>query len=418
MPETFDRARPRWPVSFLLAVVLVTAMGALPTSARAQAGKQPAGELRWALHVTLAARWLDPAETEAFSTPFMVMYAIHDAMAKPMPAGLITPSLAESWTEAKDHLTYTFVLRKGVRFHNGEPFNAAVVKWNVERMLDPATKSKNIGRVAAIERVDVVDELTVNIRTKAPYPILDAQLARVVHMMPPRYVQEKGAAYIATNPIGTGPYRVVRWVKDDELVLGDLVEQSALLFVALKLLRKHLRVRRNNGQRRVHFVRHSRRQQSDGRKLVGLRELRFQIDTLGNVIHDDQPANHVEFPRHQRGNRDIYDAALPGRRGQPELVQIVDSGVLSHPVKFLHKCRRKHVTQGPSQCLPTGQGIHDFHLRVPRFDAVREIDRHHAHVDRLHNVFVEVFQALVLGNLLLQRGIQTRVLDGDSQIAR
>ena len=60
--------------------------------------------MRWALHVTLAARWLDPAETEAFSTPFMVMYALHDAMVKPMPGGLTTPSLAESWTEAKDHL--------------------------------------------------------------------------------------------------------------------------------------------------------------------------------------------------------------------------------------------------------------------------------------------------------------------------
>ncbi len=63
------------------------------------------GEMRWGLHVTLAARWLDPAETEAFSTPFMVLYAVHDALVKPMPGGLNTPSLAESWQESKDHLT-------------------------------------------------------------------------------------------------------------------------------------------------------------------------------------------------------------------------------------------------------------------------------------------------------------------------
>src|SRR5262250_3555822 len=88
------------------------------------------GEMRWGLHVTLAARWLDPAETEAFSTPFMVMYALHDAMLKPMPAGLTTPSLAESWTEARDHLSYTFVLRKGVRFHNGDPVSAEDVKFS------------------------------------------------------------------------------------------------------------------------------------------------------------------------------------------------------------------------------------------------------------------------------------------------
>jgi len=77
------------------------------------------GEMRWGLHVTLAAKWLDPADTEAFSTPFMVLYGVHDAMVKPMPAALNTPSLAESWQESKDHLTYTFTLRKNVRFHNG-----------------------------------------------------------------------------------------------------------------------------------------------------------------------------------------------------------------------------------------------------------------------------------------------------------
>ena len=96
--------------------------------------------MRWALHVTLAARWLDPAETEAFSTPFMVMYALHDALVKPMPAGLNTPSLAESWTEAKDHLSYTFVLRKGVRFHNGEPVTAEDVKFSWDRYKGASAK--------------------------------------------------------------------------------------------------------------------------------------------------------------------------------------------------------------------------------------------------------------------------------------
>src|SRR5690349_15977080 len=91
-----DRRRSR----FSLALALLLGAALLPFPARAQSGKPAPGEMRWALHVTLAARWLDPAETEAFSTPFMVMYAVHDAMLKPMPAGLITPSLAESWTEA------------------------------------------------------------------------------------------------------------------------------------------------------------------------------------------------------------------------------------------------------------------------------------------------------------------------------
>jgi peptide/nickel transport system substrate-binding protein len=88
-----DRRRSRFSVVFVL--LRGTVLFA-PFPALAQSGKPAPGEMRWALHVTLAARWLDPAETEAFSTPFMVMYAVHDAMLKPMPAGLITPSLAES----------------------------------------------------------------------------------------------------------------------------------------------------------------------------------------------------------------------------------------------------------------------------------------------------------------------------------
>src|SRR2546421_798652 len=91
------------------------------------------GEMRWGLHVTLAARWLDPAETEAFSTPYMVMYMIHDALVKPMPAGLNTPSLAESWTGSKDSTTFTFTLRKNAKFHNGEPGTAEERKLSFYR---------------------------------------------------------------------------------------------------------------------------------------------------------------------------------------------------------------------------------------------------------------------------------------------
>src|SRR6266511_4213225 len=85
-------------------VTLLLLLPALPGPAAAA----PAGTLTWGLHVTLAARWLDPGDTEAFINPFMVLYAIHDALVKPMPAGDNTPSLAESWTVSKDGLTYEF----------------------------------------------------------------------------------------------------------------------------------------------------------------------------------------------------------------------------------------------------------------------------------------------------------------------
>src|SRR5262249_60690264 len=84
-------------------------------------------------------RWA-PAAPEAFAPPLMVLYAVHDALVKPMPAGMLTPSLAESWTESKDNLVYTFVIRKNARFQNGEPVTAEDVKYSFERYKGASAK--------------------------------------------------------------------------------------------------------------------------------------------------------------------------------------------------------------------------------------------------------------------------------------
>ena len=94
---------------------------ALPASPFAAA---PQGQLTWAIHVSLAPTWFDPAETQGIITPYMVLYALHDAMVKPMPGKTQTPCLAESWSASRDGLSYDFVLREGVKFHNGEPVTA------------------------------------------------------------------------------------------------------------------------------------------------------------------------------------------------------------------------------------------------------------------------------------------------------
>src|SRR5712664_2075051 len=81
----------------------------------------PEGDLTWAVHISLAPTWFDPAETPSVITPFMMLYAMHDALVKPMPGHPLAPSLAESWSLSKDGLAYEFVLRKGVMFNDAEP---------------------------------------------------------------------------------------------------------------------------------------------------------------------------------------------------------------------------------------------------------------------------------------------------------
>src|SRR5881227_1369214 len=101
--------------------------------AAAPAVAAPEGELTWAVHISLAPTWFDPAETPSVITPFMMLYALHDAVVKPLPGQPMAPSLAESWSMSKDGLVYEFVLRKGVKFHNGEPVTAEDVKFSLER---------------------------------------------------------------------------------------------------------------------------------------------------------------------------------------------------------------------------------------------------------------------------------------------
>src|SRR5438876_12426639 len=108
-------------------IVLIPAVMAVP------AAGAPAGQMTWAVHVSLAPTWFDPAETPGVITPFMFLYAMHDALVKPMPGNMMTPSLATQWHESEDGLTYDFELRQGVKFHNGDPFTAEDVHYSFER---------------------------------------------------------------------------------------------------------------------------------------------------------------------------------------------------------------------------------------------------------------------------------------------
>jgi peptide/nickel transport system substrate-binding protein len=128
----------------------------------------------------------------------------------------IEPWLAESW-ENIEPTVWELKLREGIKFHNGDDFTSATVKFNWDRVTDPEQASQQIGNHAAIAGVEIVDDYTVHVTTKEPYPIFTERLQNF--QMISEKVAEEGDAYLAENPIGTGPYKFVEWKKGQEVVL-------------------------------------------------------------------------------------------------------------------------------------------------------------------------------------------------------
>src|SRR6478672_3201154 len=178
----------------------------------------PQGQLTWGVHTTLAPTWFDPAETPGIITPWMVLYALHDALVKPMPGNPLTPSLAESFSAAEDALTYDFVLRPGVKFHNGEPVTAEDVKFSFERYRGSSAKMIKDG-VAAVETPDARH---IRFRLKEPWPdflTYYASASGAGWIVPKKYVEKVGDDGFKKAPIGAGPYKFVSFQPGVELVL-------------------------------------------------------------------------------------------------------------------------------------------------------------------------------------------------------
>lgn len=132
----------------------------------------------------------------------------------------LQPGLAESW-EFKDDKTLQFKLRQGVTFHNGEPFNAEAVKFTFDRLLgEEGKKGPQQANYASIDHVEVVDEFTVNMILKEKDPVLITKLAGYGGVIvPPQYFKEKGDEYFNTHPVGTGPFKMESYEKDNKVVL-------------------------------------------------------------------------------------------------------------------------------------------------------------------------------------------------------
>ena len=132
----------------------------------------------------------------------------------------IQPALATEMPKLVAPTTWEFKLRAGVKFHNGEPLDAEAVKFSLERLVDPKLKLRGATPFAPLSHVEVVDPLTVRIHTKAPWPILDTLMSGTgAAILPPKYYKDKDMAYVAKNPVGSGPFKFARWVKDDRIEL-------------------------------------------------------------------------------------------------------------------------------------------------------------------------------------------------------
>ena len=198
----------------ILLLVLVTLLG--PGAAGAA---PPDGTMALGLHVTLVSRWLDPGETEALITPFMVLYALHDALVKPMPGNIMTPSLAESWTVSKDGLAYEFVIRKNARFHNGDPVTADDVKFTFERYKGAGGKLLK----DKVKEVQVVAPNRARFVLKEQWPDFMAfygtSATGAGWIVPKKYIEKVGEEAYKKAPVGAGPYKFVSFTPGVELTL-------------------------------------------------------------------------------------------------------------------------------------------------------------------------------------------------------
>ena len=179
----------------------------------------PDGTMAIGVHVTLVSRWLDPGETEALITPFMVLYALHDALVKPMPGGIMTPSLAESWSASKDGLSYEFVIRKNARFHTGDPVTAEDVKFTFERYKGSGAKLLK----DKVKEIQVLAPNRVRFVLKEPWPDFMAfygtSATGAGWIVPKKYIEKVGEEAYKRAPVGAGPFKFVSFTPGIELTL-------------------------------------------------------------------------------------------------------------------------------------------------------------------------------------------------------
>ncbi|WP_145335473.1 ABC transporter substrate-binding protein [Paenibacillus xylanexedens] len=220
-----------WTKALALAVALVMVLsgcgavsggktsGAAQASAGGgQAGKAEGGNLTFAL--ATSPDTLDPHRS-GLAVAVRAIRTIYDNLVVQLPDGSIKPWLAKEWSISEDGKSYTFKLREDVKFHDGTPFNAEAVKYNLDRVIDPATKAANsLALIRPYSSSQVIDEYTIKVNLDAPSQAFLGNLSQALLGIVSPTAAKKYGDQLGKNPVGTGPYTFVKWDENADIVVA------------------------------------------------------------------------------------------------------------------------------------------------------------------------------------------------------
>ena len=369
-------------------------------------------------HVTLVNRWLEPAEVDGLITPFMVLYLLHDALVKPMPGNIHTPSLAESWTASKDGLTYEFVLRKNAKFHNGDPVTAGGREVQL-RPLQGQRREAPQGQGEGGRRSSPPNRVRFVLKEQWPdfMAFYGTSATGAGWIVPKKYVEKVGDEGFKKAPVGAGPFKFAAFNPGVELVLEAFPEywrkapQVKKIVMQQHPRREHAggRAQGRRGRHRLPLRRPDRRraQEDAGPPLVapilyGVYWLDFldqwepkspwndrRVRLAASLAMDRKAINEVEMLGLGRATGSFvppefefalkidppaYDVrarqATPRRSGLSERLR----RRRSHAAAALHLARRgrgNYLASGRHQDPRADDGARRLHLRLAREEAPR-----------------------------------------------
>lgn len=208
--------------ALFLAITFMAAWGILHFGVSQAGAAGPKSVMKIGIHWGISADWLDPSSCDSGISAHLPLYLFHDALLKPMPEG-VSPCLAESWTNSADYKAFEFKLRRGVKFHNGDPLTADDVVFTFKRYKGTAFPLFQ----RKIEKLEAVDPYLFRVTFKAPFPdFLDYFLpgmSTIGWVVPKNYIEKVGDAGFKKHPVGAGPYKFVEFTAGVRIV-GEAFE--------------------------------------------------------------------------------------------------------------------------------------------------------------------------------------------------